>query len=156
MSDWLFKSWIKVSVVTVILFFFYHLFISLKLEQEDCKKDVQCTDSDAIELTAGKPYVAAEVREPSMRGGVFHERLQSVCVESAAGLAEEIGNGRHEIAPGNRAVGCERTTSGITVEKMNTRAEEVEAQRQHDGQQGQKSPADLMFQRLGQDNLGPQ
>ena len=39
MSDWLFKSWIKVSVVTVILFFFYHLFISLKLEQEDCKNN---------------------------------------------------------------------------------------------------------------------
>ena len=35
MSDWLFK----VSVVTVILFFFYHLFISLKLEQEDCKNN---------------------------------------------------------------------------------------------------------------------
>lgn len=39
MSDWLFKSWIKVSVVTVILFFFYHLFISLKLEQEDFKNN---------------------------------------------------------------------------------------------------------------------
>ena len=36
MSDWLFKSWIKVSV---ILFFFYHLFISLKLGQEDCKNN---------------------------------------------------------------------------------------------------------------------
>ena len=35
MSDWLFKSWVKVSVVTVILFFFYHLFISLKLDQEN-------------------------------------------------------------------------------------------------------------------------
>lgn len=34
MSDWLFKSWVKVSVITVILFFFYHLFISLKLDQE--------------------------------------------------------------------------------------------------------------------------
>ena len=34
MADWLFKSWIKVSVVSVILFFFYHLFISQKLEEE--------------------------------------------------------------------------------------------------------------------------
>ena len=35
MSDWLFKSWVKVSIVTVILFFLYHLFISLKLDQEN-------------------------------------------------------------------------------------------------------------------------
>ncbi|WP_290953622.1 hypothetical protein [Fibrobacter sp.] len=34
MSDWLFKSWIRISVLTVILFFFYHLFISQKLEEE--------------------------------------------------------------------------------------------------------------------------
>ena len=34
MSDWLFKSWVKVSVITAILFFFYHLFISQKLEEE--------------------------------------------------------------------------------------------------------------------------
>ena len=35
MSDWLFKSWVKISVLTVILFFFYHLFISQKLEEEN-------------------------------------------------------------------------------------------------------------------------
>ena len=34
MSEWLFKSWLKVSAVTVILFFLYHLFISQKLEEE--------------------------------------------------------------------------------------------------------------------------
>ena len=34
MSDWLFKSWFKVSDITAILFFFYHLFISQKLEEE--------------------------------------------------------------------------------------------------------------------------
>ena len=34
MSDWLFKSWIRISVLTVILFFFYHLSISQKLEEE--------------------------------------------------------------------------------------------------------------------------
>ena len=34
MSDWLFKSWIRISVLTVILFFFYHLFISQNLEEE--------------------------------------------------------------------------------------------------------------------------
>jgi hypothetical protein len=34
MSDWLFKSWIKISALTAILFFFYHLFISQKLEEE--------------------------------------------------------------------------------------------------------------------------
>lgn len=35
MSDWLFKSWLKISVLTIILFFFYHLFISQKLEEEN-------------------------------------------------------------------------------------------------------------------------
>jgi hypothetical protein len=34
MSDWLFKSWLKISALTAILFFFYHLFISQKLEEE--------------------------------------------------------------------------------------------------------------------------
>ena len=34
MSDWLFKSWLKISALTVILFFFYHLFISQKLDEE--------------------------------------------------------------------------------------------------------------------------
>ena len=34
MSDWLFKSWLKISALTAILFFFYHLIISLKLEEE--------------------------------------------------------------------------------------------------------------------------
>ena len=34
MSDWLFKSWLKISALTAILFFFYHLFISQKLEKE--------------------------------------------------------------------------------------------------------------------------
>lgn len=35
MSDWLFKSWLKISALTVVLFFFYHLFISQKLEEEN-------------------------------------------------------------------------------------------------------------------------
>ena len=35
MSDWLFKSWIKISALTAVLFFFYHLFISQKLEEEN-------------------------------------------------------------------------------------------------------------------------
>ncbi len=35
MSDWLFKYWIKISALTAILFFFYHLFISQKLEEEN-------------------------------------------------------------------------------------------------------------------------
>ncbi len=34
MSDWLFKSWLKISALTAVLFFFYHLFISQKLEEE--------------------------------------------------------------------------------------------------------------------------
>jgi hypothetical protein len=39
MSDWLFKSWLKISALTVILFFFYHLFISQKLEEEHFSSD---------------------------------------------------------------------------------------------------------------------
>ena len=34
MSDWLLKSCVKASAVAAILFFFYHLFISQKLEEE--------------------------------------------------------------------------------------------------------------------------
>ena len=39
MSDWLFKSWLKISALTAVLFFFYHLFISLKLEEESFSSD---------------------------------------------------------------------------------------------------------------------
>ena len=34
MSDWLFKSWVKATICSAVLFFFYHLFISQKLEEE--------------------------------------------------------------------------------------------------------------------------
>ncbi len=34
MSDWLFKSWIKATICSAVLFFLYHLFISQKLEEE--------------------------------------------------------------------------------------------------------------------------
>jgi hypothetical protein len=36
MSDWLFKSWLKISALTAIL---YHLFISQKLEEENFSSD---------------------------------------------------------------------------------------------------------------------
>ncbi len=34
MSEWFFKSCIKFSICSVVLFFFYHLFISQKLDEE--------------------------------------------------------------------------------------------------------------------------
>ena len=34
MSDWLFKSWLKISALTAVLFFFYHLFITQKLDED--------------------------------------------------------------------------------------------------------------------------
>ena len=40
MSDWLFKLWLKISALTAILFFFYHLFISQKLEEENFSSEI--------------------------------------------------------------------------------------------------------------------
>ena len=34
MSEWFFKSCLKFSICSIVLFFFYHLFISQKLEEE--------------------------------------------------------------------------------------------------------------------------
>jgi len=34
MFDWFIKSWVKVSICTAVLFFFYHLFINQKLDEE--------------------------------------------------------------------------------------------------------------------------
>jgi hypothetical protein len=34
MSEWFFKSCIKFSICSVVLFFFYHLFITQKLDEE--------------------------------------------------------------------------------------------------------------------------
>ena len=39
MSVWLFKSWLNISALTAVLFFFYHLFISQKLEEESFSSD---------------------------------------------------------------------------------------------------------------------
>ena len=41
MSDWLFKSWLKISALTAILFFFSHPLLSQKLggEYHSCDKD---------------------------------------------------------------------------------------------------------------------
>ena len=35
MFDWFFKSWLKFSICSIVLFFFYHLFITQKLDEED-------------------------------------------------------------------------------------------------------------------------
>ena len=39
MTDWFFKSWIKATICSAILFFFYHLFISQKLDEEVSTKN---------------------------------------------------------------------------------------------------------------------